>query len=1180
MSRDNDTHKAVHKAVHLRQASKTATVAHTPKVKANKLDASSAPPDDPLWYKDAVVYQLHVKSFMDANGDGTGDFAGLLQKLDYIASLGVNTIWLLPFYPSPRRDDGYDIAEYTGVHPDYGTMADAKRFIAEAHKRKLRVITELVINHTSDQHPWFQRARRAKAGSAHRNYYVWSDNDQAYAGTRIIFCDTEKSNWTWDPVAGAYFWHRFFSHQPDLNFDNPQVLKAIINVMRWWLDVGIDGLRLDAVPYLIEREGTSNENLPETHAILKIIRAEVDRDYPGRMLLAEANMWPEDTQQYFGDGDECHMAFNFPLMPRMYMAIAQEDRFPITDILRQTPDIPPNCQWAIFLRNHDELTLEMVTDRERDYLWNFYAADRRARINLGIRRRLAPLLEHDRRRIELMNSLLLSMPGTPVIYYGDEIGMGDNIHLGDRDGVRTPMQWSPDRNGGFSRANPASLVLPAIMDPLYGYEAVNVESQDADPHSMLNWMRRMLAVRSQHRAFGRGKLRMLSPINRKVLAYLREMQDEAGQVETILCVANVSRSAQPVELEISEFSGRVPVEMIGGSLFPAIGPQPYILTLPPYGFFWFTLVAQAELPVWHVPAPEAMPDLTTLVVRKDVAELLSGPARRQLEYEILPSYLQKRRWFGQKGEKLDAVRIALVTRLPRDGRVIVLGEVETRPARANVAAERYLLPFGFFGEDETVSALPQQLALARVRRGRQVGYLTDAFTLADFGHHMVKLLAEDARIESDEGTVAFEPTSHLRELLPTLVAIDGSGVRWLSAEQTNSSLVIADTAVLKLVRRVAPGINPEVEMTRYLAGRGFANTPPLLGAVTRTDANGEPHLLIVLQRYVPNQGDAWQWTLNVLSRAFQQTTISLPALPAVTTTAMAAGEALAPDVVDTARDKSEDLEASALAELEVGATVLGRRLGELHAVLAQASDEPAFAPQRVDAAMAAKWGEAAVRQIDAALDVLAERLRGDDSTWSATERVAAAELVKKRAAFTRAADKLAKRATGSLATRTHGDFHLGQVLVTQGDAVIIDFEGEPTKPLAERRAKMSPLRDVAGLLRSIDYAAAVGLKSGPADIGEAGEAKKRDIVARYVPAAKKAFLMAYRAQAKRIDHRWGHTSGESDEDALLNLFTIEKAAYELCYEAANRPTWIGVPLAGLAELATALLSPNRTPERN
>ncbi|HWX29947.1 MAG TPA: maltose alpha-D-glucosyltransferase, partial [Steroidobacteraceae bacterium] len=517
---------------------------------------------DQLWFKDAIIYQLHVKSFFDSNGDGIGDFPGLISKLDYIADLGANVIWLLPFYPSPRLDDGYDISAYREVHSDYGTLADFRDFVREAHARNIRVITELVVNHTSDQHPWFQRARRAKPTSPWRNFYVWSRTDQKYAGTRIIFVDTERSNWTWDPVAGAYYWHRFYSHQPDLNFDNPHVLKAVLSVMRYWLQLGVDGLRLDAVPYLVEREGTNNENLPETHQILKRFRAEVDRAFPDRVLLAEVNQWPEDVKEYFGEGDECHMAFHFPLMPRMYMAIAREDRFPISDIMRQTPPIPETCQWAVFLRNHDELTLEMVTDTERDYLWQTYAADRRARINLGIRRRLAPLLERDRRRNELMNSLLLSMPGTPVIYYGDEIGMGDNIHLGDRDGVRTPMQWSPDRNGGFSRADPAALVLPMIMDPLYGYGAVNVEAQGRDPHSLLNWMRRMLAVRGRHPAFGRGKLTLLYPKNRKVLAYLRQYQDD-----TLLCVANVAHSPQAVELDLSQFAGRVPVELNAGSLF-------------------------------------------------------------------------------------------------------------------------------------------------------------------------------------------------------------------------------------------------------------------------------------------------------------------------------------------------------------------------------------------------------------------------------------------------------------------------------------------------------------------------------------------------------------------------------------------------------------------------------------
>ncbi len=454
---------------------------------------------DQLWYKDAIIYQLHVRSFFDSNDDGIGDFPGLISKLDYIGDLGVNAIWLLPFYPSPRLDDGYDISDYRDVHPEYGTLSDFRQFVRAAHARGIRVITELVVNHTSDQHPWFQRARR-----------------------RIIFIDAERSNWAWDPVAGAYYWHRFYSHQPDLNFDNPQVLKAMLGAMRYWLQLGVDGLRLGAVPYLVEREGTSNENLPETHQILRRFRAELDDTFPDRILLAEVNQWPEDVKEYFGEGDECHMVFHFPLMPRMYMAIAREDRFPISDIMRQTPPIPDTCQWAVFLRNHDELTLEMVTDSERDYLWQTYAADRRVRLNLGIRRRLAPLLQGDRRRVELMNSLLLSMPGTPVIYYGDEIAMGDNIHLGDRNGVRTPMQWSPDRNGGFSRADPAALVLPPLMDPLYGYGTINVEAQSRDPHSLLNWTRRMLAIRCRHPGFGRGTLTLLSPRNRKVLAYLRE----------------------------------------------------------------------------------------------------------------------------------------------------------------------------------------------------------------------------------------------------------------------------------------------------------------------------------------------------------------------------------------------------------------------------------------------------------------------------------------------------------------------------------------------------------------------------------------------------------------------------------------------------------------------------------
>jgi maltose alpha-D-glucosyltransferase/alpha-amylase len=590
---------------------------------------------DGLWFKDAIIYQLHVKAFADSNNDGVGDFAGLTQKLDYLQDLGATALWLLPFYPSPQRDDGYDIADYRNIHPDFGTTQDFRRFMQEAKRRKLRVITELVINHTSDQHPWFQRARRSKPDSDARNWYVWSDNDQRYAGTRVIFNDTEKSNWAWDPVAGAYYWHRFFSHQPDLNFDNPRVFFAILQAMRRWLDLGVDGFRLDAIPYLCEREGTNNENLAETHAVIRKIRAELDRYAPGKLLLAEANQWPEDVSAYFGAGDECHMAYHFPLMPRIYMAIAQEDRFPITDILRQTPEIPENCQWALFLRNHDELTLEMVTDVERDYLWSTYANDPRARINLGIRRRLAPLMDNDRRKMELMSSLLMSFPGTPIIYYGDEIGMGDNIHLGDRNGVRTPMQWTPDRNGGFSRCDPARLYAPMIMDPVYGYEAVNVEAQSRSLSSLLSWTKRLISVRKSSLVFGRGSLAFIRPTNRSVLVYVRQYRNEA-----ILCIANLSRSAQAAEIDLSQWRGRVPLEMLGRQKFPPIGERPYLVTLQPYGFFWFLLCehdgAAADTP--HPPT-----EFETLVVGKGLGSLWQGRPRTILERDVLPSFLATRR---------------------------------------------------------------------------------------------------------------------------------------------------------------------------------------------------------------------------------------------------------------------------------------------------------------------------------------------------------------------------------------------------------------------------------------------------------------------------------------------------------------------------------------------------------
>ncbi|SEM46354.1 trehalose synthase [Bosea lupini] len=1084
---------------------------------ASLIQTVAADAADPQWYKDAVVYQLHVKSFFDANGDGIGDFPGLMAKLDYIVELGATAIWLLPFYPSPRLDDGYDISEYKAVHPDYGTAADVRRFIRAAHERGLRVITELVINHTSDQHPWFQRARRARPGSAHRNFYVWSDDDKLYSGTRIIFLDTERSNWTWDPVAKAYFWHRFYSHQPDLNFDNPAVLKAVLGVMKFWLELGVDGLRLDAVPYLIERDGTSNENLPETHDILRKIRAELDATFPNRMLLAEANMWPEDTQAYFGAGDECHMAFHFPLMPRMYMAIAQDDRFPITDIMRQTPDIPENCQWAIFLRNHDELTLEMVTDKERDYLWNFYASDRRARINLGIRRRLAPLLERDRRRVELMTNLLLSMPGTPVIYYGDELGMGDNIFLGDRDGVRTPMQWSPDRNGGFSVADPASLVLPPIMDPLYGFSAVNVEAQTRDRHSLLNWTRRILAVRKEHKAFGRGTLRFLYPKNRKAFAYLREHDGE-----TILCVSNLSRSAQAFELDLSEFAGRHPVEMLGNSVFPAIGQLTYLLTLPPYSFYWFLLVEGAQAPSWHAQAPEPMPDYTTFVLRGGPDEMITPQHRREFETNILPPYLAKRRWFAAKDQKLDSARVALTARIGPN-REMALVAVE---ATHGGGGERYLLPLGISWDEEVTTALQQQLALARVRRGRRTGFLTDAFALPGFIHELLRLLKAGAEVRSASGVVSFKPTA----AFGAIEIVPEDPVRWLSAEQSNSSVVVDHKVMLKLFRRLAPGRHPEAEMMRALTERGFANAPAQLGEIVHVPEEGEEEVLGVVQAFIPGEGDAWDWAASYLGR-----------------------------VLDELSREGADL-ADLLSTFESFAAILGRRLGEMHVALSQPTDDDAFAPVSADDAQVERW----VKRIEGRVLTACENLGRQRHQFGEDERVLADSVLSRQNALVALVKRLCKAGRGSLLHRIHGDFHLGQTLVSSGDVMIIDFEGEPSQPLAERRAKDSGWRDVAGILRSFDYALEAARRSPAAASHDGAYAT---LAAAFRERMPQALLQAYsEATAER------RGDGSKDDRALLDLFMVEKAAYEINYEVSNRPDWLGVPLRGLTDLIDRLLS--------
>jgi maltose alpha-D-glucosyltransferase/alpha-amylase len=1080
--------------------------------------------DDPLWYKDTVTYEAHVKAFFDANDDGVGDFKGLRAKLDYLQYLGITAVWLLPFYPSPLRDDGYDIADYRDIHPSYGTMKDFREFVREAHRRGIRVITELVVNHTSDQHPWFQRARRAKAGSSFRNWYVWSDNDKRYNGTRIIFTDTEASNWSWDPTAQAYYWHRFFSHQPDLNFDNPQVFKAVINTMRFWFDAGVDGMRLDAIPYLVEREGTINENLAETHAVLRRLRAELDKKHKNKMFLAEANQWPEDVQAYFGNGDECHMAYHFPLMPRMYMAIAQEDRHPITDIMRQTPEIPESCQWAIFLRNHDELTLEMVSDSERDYLWKTYAAERRARLNLGIRRRLAPLMENDRRKIELMNSLLMSMPGSPIVYYGDEIGMGDNIFLGDRDGVRTPMQWTPDRNGGFSRADPARLFLPPLMDPVYGFQSVNVEAQSRNPHSFLNWMKRLIAARQGRKVFGRGSLNFLYPSNRRIFAYVREYADE-----TVLCVANLARSAEAADLDLSAWRGRVPVELMGRTKFPQIGEGYYRVTLSGHSFYWFLLAQPATLPDAGPTVAEPLPEFVTLVVADGWQTALAGRNKAIFERDALKRYLPMRRWYGAKDAVLKEVEVTAAVPMGSGGEGWLLSFLEAR-FDSKAPAQRYFLPLAMeWREVHTFAQDRINFTLAKIRKGPKGGALFEGVQDERFTLAVVDAVRRGATLEHPAGRIEFRPTRAMAErAVPATPA-----VRALTVEQSNSSILVEDYLVLKFYRRLATGVHPDVEMGRFLTDvAGFANAPPLLGAVELIDAKGEPTALACLHAFIRNQGDGWSHTRAYLERYLDEVAV----LPA--------GDVAA----------RKDPHAVNLAQMRK----LGERTAELHKALCPAEAEPDFKPEPLIETDVKKFQRQVGKDARAALDALAARRK----TLSPEAAEYAEKLLAKRKEVLDRIEAPLAFGNGVMKTRFHGDYHLGQVVVAQNDFYILDFEGEPRRPLAERRAKHTPLKDVAGMLRSFDYAAWAALDHETKDYPDRRSLLRPHVLA-WRDQASAVFLAGYRETLA------GTPCYPADEPAakgLLKLAMLEKLFYEIGYELANRPAWVWIPLAGANDL--------------
>jgi len=1195
---------------------------------------------DPLWYKDAIIYELHVRAFADSNGDGIGDFPGLLSRLDYLQDLGVTCIWLLPFFPSPLRDDGYDISNYVDVNPSYGTLGDFKAVLDAAHERNMQVMIELVINHSSDQHPWFKAARLAPPGSPARDMYVWSQTDQLFKDARIIFTDTEKSNWTWDETAKAYYWHRFFSHQPDLNFDNPLVVEEVVKAMRFWLDMGVDALRMDAIPYLVERDGTSCENLPETHAVIKKLRAAMDEGYANRFILAEANQWPADVRPYFGDGDECQMAFHFPLMPRIYMALRQEDRLPITDIMAETPPIPESCQWGLFLRNHDELTLEMVTNDERDYMYFAYSADPRMRVNVGIRRRLAPLVDNNRRRIELLNSLLLSFPGTPILYYGDEIGMGDNIYLGDRNGVRTPMQWTSDRNAGFSKCDPARLYFPVVMDPIYGYQAVNVEAQVSDQSSLLHWTRNMIALRKLFKVFGRGTLTFLNAANRTILAYLRILDRGDGTSETVLCLANLSRFAQPVSLDLANFAGMEPVEMLGYVPFPTIADTPYALTLAPYSFLWLELqpaspvpapLSPEQLEAGEAPAQFAPIQIAPVdavppeVLRQGWPGLLNTQCRGLIE-GALPGWLKRQRWFGAKSRIIQSATILDWVELSRieqtDGEKAPKSNnsgTGTVPpalffieiAYAGSPTDVYQLPLAFSmgAEAEEIATRAPQSVLATLAFPMGTAVLHDATIQAGVRQCLLKLIEKNATLalESTSARPGAEAGSRAtpaggeaagdspgadqgdgsaskRHLQPRESPSAGGGVtfhgrieahassafsgiersrlfasRVGSAEQSNTSIVYGDHLILKLFRRLQPGENPDVEIGRFLTEVArFQHIPPFMGEIAVMQRDGKKTSMAMLQGLVSNEGDGWKWFLGQLAEFFPAVA-SLPAPP----------EARAPSFGEE-YELPREICKHAAASLEAAA-LLGCRTGQMHLALATPTDDPAFAAEPFTAEDLARDARRIEVQIVSALEALKQKI----ATLEDPITDHAALLLSRRVELLGRARAITSVEAAGQRIRIHGDYHLGQTLRTHGlvskegtnagDFVLLDFEGEPARTMVERRQKQSPLKDVAGMLRSFSYAAFSGLDHYLKENPDAENDRERlsAWAVCWQNAVSSEFLRAYRTT---VVVNPALLPSPQQAQSLLSAYLFEKALYELLYELNNRPAWLPIPLAGILAL--------------
>lgn len=1089
------------------------------------------------WYKDAIIYEVHVRAFKDSDGDGIGDFRGLIERLDYIQGLGITALWILPFYPSPLRDDGYDIADYLDIHPDYGNLKDFRDLLKAAHSRGLKVITELVLNHTSSNHIWFQRARRAPTGSRVRDMYVWNDSPDKYRDARIIFKDFESSNWSWDAIAQQYYFHRFYSHQPDLNFNNPTVQRSIFRILDFWFSLGIDGMRLDAVPYLYEREGTNCENLPETHVFLNQLRNHIDQHFKDKMLLAEANQWPEDAVTYFGQGDECHMAFHFPLMPRMFMAIQMEDSFPIVDILKSTPHIPANCQWATFLRNHDELTLEMVTDEERDYMYRVYAKDTRAKINLGIRRRLAPLLSNDRRKIELMNILLFSLPGTPIIYYGDEIGMGDNYYLGDRNGVRTPMQWGPDKNAGFSDANPHQLYLPVIIDPEYHFQTINVQNQDLSFSSLLWWMKSVIATRKRFLAFSRGTFELLLTDNPKIFAFSRKYEDEI-----LVVVTNLSRYHQVVNIDMPQYSGLVPEEIFGRSIFPIIKKTPYMLTLGPYDYYWLLLgknreeigVAEEKAPIVHV--------------KKNWENIFRDHHKNELTEKFLPRYLMRSRWFGAKTRRIKEVEI--VENLCMKDVAVCSHLLLLRVAYKEGADEHYLLPVSYTAQaNEIVKDYPQSV-ITGLWVDEKEGLLFDGTYDENVHKNIYDIITMRKKFRGTKGEVTGFLTKEYRTLM-LKKPISSISSRPLKVEQSNSAIMYDEILFLKLYRRLEGGTNPELDIMKFITERtSFKHIPPLAGALEYRVEKKEPVTLAILQGFVENSGNAWAYTSGMVTRYFEQ------ALSAKENVVLP--KQYAP-LIELAYSEIPQPIYDMIGELFIEMmTLLGKRTAEMHLALSGDYENPEFSPEPFSQLYQRSLYQSMNGQVQLNFQQLEKRL----NILPSNSKGCAENVIELQRRIVEILRKITHRKINATKIRVHGDYHLGQVLYTGKDFVIMDFEGEPARPLSERKLKRSPFKDVAGMIRSFHYAAYGALLVNTV-FRSTDIVRLEEWVEPWFRYVSSVFIRAYLDTAKDAPFV---PSDKDEVEILLQTFLLDKAVYELGYEMNNRPDWVIIPLKGILQV--------------